>query len=128
MTDKKAREGDALLRGLRAVKGMYFVIAGHEIEVLLHQAEELVQTVADLRAQVTPRSELAEPGLPPCPFCGCAKLYMTSMPRFPGTNPSWDGSTAYAVVCGGCAATGGWGKSASVARRLWSMRAEEKKA
>lgn len=59
----------------------------------------------------------------PCPFCGHRRVEMLDQPRF-GPD-AWAGPDhrAYVLVCTGCAARGGWGKSSTEALRLWNTRA-----
>lgn len=130
---KKENHGKALLDwylGLLA----YENFTSHDIDrakahvtALVKENKLLKAENKDLKTQLKPDTELAESDLPSCPFCGCDKLYMTSMPRFPGLPRKWSGGMAYSVACGGCAAQGGWEKSASGARRDWAMRTNQTK-
>ena len=63
---------------------------------------------------------LAE-AIPPCPFCGGVGE-MSRSRRFPGCPDDWPGAWSYVVSCTSCAATGGWAKSASGAKKWWSRR------
>lgn len=110
----------AALKRILAAQG--WEIYSDERGQAMGHLDALIAEINDLKVQLKPDTQPAEHGLPPCPFCGCAKLYTTAMPRFPGLPQEWAGSTAYAVACTGCAATGGWEKSVSSARRTWSMR------
>jgi hypothetical protein len=90
--------------------------------VLFDDVETAIAEITDLRAQLRPHEEPADPGLPPCPFCGDTVQILTSMPRFPGCDPTWDGGMAYAIRCRSCASEGGWAKSISGAVDKWSRR------
>jgi len=59
----------------------------------------------------------------PCPFCGGrAELHKQLRD---GHAPEAVDAFAYFYVCNSCAAVGGWGKSETLALRMWSMRAVE---
>jgi hypothetical protein len=111
----------AALKRILAAQG--WEIYSDERGLAMGHLDALIAENSDLRVQCNPNTKPAEPGLPPCPFCDCTNLYTTSMPRFPGLPQEWDGGVAYAIACGACAATGGWGKSIGGARHTWNMRA-----
>ena len=100
------------------------IIEMDPVKLLIAELDRLYAENEDLHVQLKPNSELAEPGLLPCPFCGCSRLYVTSIPRFPGLPREWPGGMAYTITCASCAAEGGWEKSSSSARRTWNMRAD----
>ena len=61
--------------------------------------------------------------LAPCPFCGDTSLVLDSTVRDGYEQCQADPDAhAFAIRCGSCAATGGWGKSVGRALGQWNMR------
>lgn len=56
----------------------------------------------------------------PCPFCGGqAELHKQLRA---GHAPDAAEAHAYFYICNSCAAVGGWGKTETMALRMWNMR------
>lgn len=63
------------------------------------------------------------PPLLPCPFCGHVRVEMGVEVRDGYEHYRDDpDASAYSVRCAGCAAVGGWAKSAGGAAWRWNMR------
>lgn len=59
----------------------------------------------------------------PCPFCSGTRTSVRKLLRDGyEKSPSDPDAHAYTIVCGSCAAEGGWAKSESGASRLWNTR------